>query len=77
MNVSKILISCTAAMAVVGAIGLANAQSTDTTTPTTPATEQQMNNATVPATQDPAGAATGNTMGDTSNTELAPQADRN
>ncbi len=81
MNASKILISCTAALAVVGAIGLANAQSTDTTTPATPA--QQMNNATVPATQDSSGTATGTTMNNTAipsgtaNADLPAQADRN
>ena len=81
MNASKILISCTAALAVVGAIGLANAQSTDTTTPAAPV--QQMNNATVRATQDSSGTATGTMMNNTTtpdgtaNTGLAAQADRN
>ena len=81
MNASKILISCTAALAVVGAIGLANAQSTGTTTPAAPG--RQLDNTTVPATQDSAGTATGTTMNNTAtpagtaNTELAAQADRN
>ncbi len=80
MNVLRILISCTAATAVVGAIGFANAQSTDTTTPSTAA--QEVNEATAPATQSP-GAAMGSTMdssttpSDTSTTEPAAQADRN
>ena len=76
MNASKILVSCTAAMAVVGAIGLANAQSYDTT-PSTPTAARQMNNATVPASQDSTRSATASTMGDNSNTEMAAQADRN
>lgn len=83
MNASRILISCTTALAVVGAIGLANAQSTDTTTPPTPAPAQQTDTTTYPAAQDSTPAATGNTMGttttpaDTSITELAAQRDRN
>jgi len=85
MNASKFLISATAAMAVVGAIGFANAQTTDTTT-TTPATNQQMNQTTTPGTmgvQDRSGTPSGSTLNNTRTqsdsaiTDMAPQTDRN
>lgn len=85
MNASKLLISSAAAMAVVGAIGFANAQSTDPSTATSPAATQQLDQA-APRPADQTGTSSDATMNnsgsstmqsDSGITDLAAQADRN
>lgn len=81
MNATKLLISSTAALAVVGAIGFVNAQSTDPGTTGNPPPNQQVDQS-VPRPAD-AGTSTNGTMSNATvpsnsgNTDLPTQADRN